>query len=740
MKNYYQLLSKKLFSMYMSFILLFIFFAYSACYFFVQSNYEKSEQKRAEQLIFNFEDCLSYSTDIAYSLSTNQVIMEYAQSNVLDDYIYPRLSVELNSLKFTKDSYRQIAVVNVANKHVMFPDDSMSLDYFNQLYGSEDDTLNNALISLYERNENNVVLTALTKPSKEDSSSHLAICISSKSEYKKPVIFVFLYNLNEFFAKVPTGAIPCTIELSTKKNNLHILYNENDKTPISLSDADNLNYKKIVTSSTYSKFFKDISCSIYVPPTQYFLYINNFFILLPLSLLALLFIGIVYTRNRAKAMYTPIKKLLSVLPNEISASNNSEFDAFETYIFDLETQKNVMSEIISKNKKQLSDKFLTQLMTSTISKAQIRSGIINYGLNNIKFPVVTFIITYRNYTDLKEILSGDGLNEVRLSAHEYFDQSFANYKFFKLIDIDQQTIAGIASIDNFDEFFKQIKKVALGLEMLLDIDLVIFIGEKAGTWYEISDSYFSANNLKNKCIIIPDRNIIISAEEINDIAFSKIITYSPETENGLINSVMTGNKNASIEYIDEIIDTNMGDNILPKEHYSQLVIMLYSTITKLLTAINKTEKEVYGEVSVYLELMSCTEVTALKSKLTDFIYTLIYNIDSMQKNIEDNTTRLMLKYIDENFANDISLFTLADYLNISHPYASTVFKLKTGQNFKDYLTDFRLNKAIEFMKDNPMMKISDVAKAIGYSRQTFTRVFTKKFKIPPSNYLQNPEK
>ena len=96
----------------------------------------------------------------------------------------------------------------------------------------------------------------------------------------------------------------------------------------------------------------------------------------------------------------------------------------------------------------------------------------------------------------------------------------------------------------------------------------------------------------------------------------------------------------------------------------------------------------------------------------------------------------MLNYVHNNFAEDISLFTLADYLNVSHPYASKIFKSNTGQNFKDYLADYRLTKAIELMENNPHMKLSDVAKKVGYSGHSFTRVFTKKYGVPPSNYNQ----
>ena len=100
----------------------------------------------------------------------------------------------------------------------------------------------------------------------------------------------------------------------------------------------------------------------------------------------------------------------------------------------------------------------------------------------------------------------------------------------------------------------------------------------------------------------------------------------------------------------------------------------------------------------------------------------------------------MISYIENNYANDISLFTLSDYLNVSQSYASKIFKQQTGENFKDYLSNIRLKKALELMQKNPYMKISEIAKSIGYTSATMTRAFTKKYGKSPSDYIKEFQK
>lgn len=94
-----------------------------------------------------------------------------------------------------------------------------------------------------------------------------------------------------------------------------------------------------------------------------------------------------------------------------------------------------------------------------------------------------------------------------------------------------------------------------------------------------------------------------------------------------------------------------------------------------------------------------------------------------------------IEYVKENYGNkDLSIETICGYLGVSAAYFSTVFKKETGKTFINYLTDYRMEQAVERLltKDE---KTYIIAEQVGYSDPNyFSYVFKKQFGVSPSKY------
>jgi len=92
-------------------------------------------------------------------------------------------------------------------------------------------------------------------------------------------------------------------------------------------------------------------------------------------------------------------------------------------------------------------------------------------------------------------------------------------------------------------------------------------------------------------------------------------------------------------------------------------------------------------------------------------------------------------YIEENYANDeLTLNTVAAYVNFSANHLSGVFAQKTGKPFIKYLTDFRMNKAKELLRCTGM-RSSEVSLAVGYKDpHYFSSLFKKTQGMTPTQY------
>jgi len=93
------------------------------------------------------------------------------------------------------------------------------------------------------------------------------------------------------------------------------------------------------------------------------------------------------------------------------------------------------------------------------------------------------------------------------------------------------------------------------------------------------------------------------------------------------------------------------------------------------------------------------------------------------------------EYIDRNFASgDISLHSTASYVGISPNHLSTVFAQETGENFIDYLTRVRLEKAKQLLR-NTAMKSADIAFETGFNDpHYFSYIFKKNIGVSPREY------
>ena len=93
------------------------------------------------------------------------------------------------------------------------------------------------------------------------------------------------------------------------------------------------------------------------------------------------------------------------------------------------------------------------------------------------------------------------------------------------------------------------------------------------------------------------------------------------------------------------------------------------------------------------------------------------------------------EYVKTIYADqDLSVEVICKKLNVSAAYFSTIFKKETGKTFVRYLTDYRMEQAVNLlMTGNDKTYV--IAEKVGYSEANyFSYVFKKQFGVSPSRY------
>lgn len=91
-------------------------------------------------------------------------------------------------------------------------------------------------------------------------------------------------------------------------------------------------------------------------------------------------------------------------------------------------------------------------------------------------------------------------------------------------------------------------------------------------------------------------------------------------------------------------------------------------------------------------------------------------------------------FIHHNYMFDIGISDIADKINITPNYLSTLFHKRMGINFVKYLTRVRMLKAKELLMD-PNIQVQEVSRQLGYfSTRHFTKLFSEFTGCYPSEY------
>ena len=98
-------------------------------------------------------------------------------------------------------------------------------------------------------------------------------------------------------------------------------------------------------------------------------------------------------------------------------------------------------------------------------------------------------------------------------------------------------------------------------------------------------------------------------------------------------------------------------------------------------------------------------------------------------------TRVMVTYIRDNYQKKISINDLIEPLQTSATYLNQLFKKETGFPFNDFLNRYRIQMAIQKLKEDDC-KIYNVAVECGFKEyKYFINVFKKYTGILPSAFV-----
>ena len=246
-----------------------------------------------------------------------------------------------------------------------------------------------------------------------------------------------------------------------------------------------------------------------------------------------------------------------------------------------------------------------------------------------------------------------------------------------------------------------------------------------------NNSYASAKKVLDKTYLYP---------------WGKIVCYSDEVEKAVGVSAYAKEKSEILQKLSEA----------DKEETLEAATNLYEKIAENKDLIFHKARELYFEIisevfqkadTSYLIVKDDESGEAISWIVLIESYNLAELCDFLCKNIElyfsaledakiEKKQVLAIKnYIAKNFMDDsLSIGDISGYLHMSASHVCTMFKKETGDTINNYLTEYRLNKAKQYLRET-LFTAAEISTKVGYRDSSyFGRIFRKRIGMTPNEY------
>lgn len=220
-----------------------------------------------------------------------------------------------------------------------------------------------------------------------------------------------------------------------------------------------------------------------------------------------------------------------------------------------------------------------------------------------------------------------------------------------------------------------------------------------------------ANKLKPHILLLDIHMPMVNGLE----AAEKIRNTNPETIIVIVTAYST------FDYARRAIKLGVQDYLIKPYSISSLTEMMDNAVAKLSTAL--VSKEQSRRVEERLRFMR-------------------EQVKRMSAHAEDEDTDLPRDLIEEiqnyikcNYSEQISLEDISNLIGLSKFHLSRIFSKRVGMGIKEFLIDFRINKAKDLLSKG--MPVADVAYSTGFNDPNyFCKLFKKYTGSTPSCYKQ----
>lgn len=427
----------------------------------------------------------------------------------------------------------------------------------------------------------------------------------------------------------------------------------------------------------------------------------------------------------SKLLHRPIESVLQQLADEQPTDLYDEADYIKRRFIEINDKNQLLAFKVESQKQYLKQTFIRDLLFGAVSEKEFLKKSDDYDLDCICGDITLALLE-----ESKDSVGGVELfAEVSAIVRASVDNCI-------VIPLSAGQLVIICKNMQLDVFRTEI------LQTILLISAQFGVNYRGAVCDDVVSSAIEINRAFNEAMIclsnigLGNDKLVITKEDVQDSLDSEYY-YPLEYERSIINNIEKNNFESAQQILKSILHRNLYELNLGKTALTELKFALTGTVKRILQIMKKTENEILGEGKfVYQELSSCKKPEDIVCKVNE-IFSRILEIAEGSYNKSDNEMAEKVRdYIHQHYNKmDMSLIFLAEHFNLTTGYISKMMKKYLKVNFKDYLTEYRIEKATEILKNSPYIRIADLAQQVGYDNiNSFIRNFKKVKQMSPGEY------
>ena len=275
-------------------------------------------------------------------------------------------------------------------------------------------------------------------------------------------------------------------------------------------------------------------------------------------------------------------------------------------------------------------------------------------------------------------------------------------------------------ISNYDSRIKQNILKVEGLSLVAE-DIYIRVSESASSTKELLDGYKVLKNLGKE----GDYENLLRSKKVLDIYALEQELYE-NVEHCDWKKVHT-----VLKIISEIVDSvNKKNPVINRAYFSHLWRSLDRTIFQR----TGRRKSILEKNHIDAKLDQLQKIEDMRDVMADFAVQLADELGLSEKLTSNLIVEKVKEFVEERYAEDVSLERIASEVGISSCHLSKLFKKIENINFKDFVIDVRMKHAKLLLADGTTT-ISEIAEKVGYHNANyFSRAFKQFTGKSPSEF------